>query len=333
MSTKSKLLKLLADNPGMSTNALAVAAGVSPAAAYYHLRGVTGLRSGREQRALDACGHEDWRKCTYCKQWDDPANLYCWGERQGYHRACHTAYIREYNAKKREQKQEQTTMSGSVSWKEYIEYLAEAYPQCFFVDGKQRRPLKKGIIADILKREKLDGTMLIEAIENYYMSSWGYLHQLIAGHARLDLDGNEVERSTIQEREEAGRRLAESKKQQYGKKTVGKSWESLKEMYDNGEATDCDMSKLKADVKKLNALQPQVLRIAKEEKPQEAKMNVVPIKNSPLVAPELQRVHELLSAANATLLGVSDKSTRAVVGPMLLALVTTELNRVIEELK
>jgi len=25
--------------------------------------------------ALDACGHTHWRKCKYCKQWDDPKNL------------------------------------------------------------------------------------------------------------------------------------------------------------------------------------------------------------------------------------------------------------------
>lgn len=26
--------------------------------------------------ALDACGHASWRKCRYCKQWDDPKNMY-----------------------------------------------------------------------------------------------------------------------------------------------------------------------------------------------------------------------------------------------------------------
>lgn len=29
----------------------------------------------RRQRALDSCGHADWRKCHICKQYDAPENL------------------------------------------------------------------------------------------------------------------------------------------------------------------------------------------------------------------------------------------------------------------
>jgi hypothetical protein len=29
----------------------------------------------RRQRALDACGHANWRKCAKCKSWDDPSRL------------------------------------------------------------------------------------------------------------------------------------------------------------------------------------------------------------------------------------------------------------------
>lgn len=29
-----------------------------------------------QQRALAECGHADWRKCGFCKQWDAPENLY-----------------------------------------------------------------------------------------------------------------------------------------------------------------------------------------------------------------------------------------------------------------
>lgn len=39
--------------------------------------------------ALDACGHADWRKCSFCKVWDDPANLKFVGKsRQVFHRLC-----------------------------------------------------------------------------------------------------------------------------------------------------------------------------------------------------------------------------------------------------
>jgi len=30
----------------------------------------------QRMRAIKACGHASWRKCQYCKQWDDPKNLY-----------------------------------------------------------------------------------------------------------------------------------------------------------------------------------------------------------------------------------------------------------------
>jgi hypothetical protein len=46
----------------------------------------------RRKRALEACGNPDWRKCAYCKHWDDPANMVIrqgpiYGG-QGYHKRC-----------------------------------------------------------------------------------------------------------------------------------------------------------------------------------------------------------------------------------------------------
>lgn len=41
---------------------------ICPDAAYHQLL-------HRRQRALDACGHADWRKCHICKQYDAPENL------------------------------------------------------------------------------------------------------------------------------------------------------------------------------------------------------------------------------------------------------------------
>lgn len=47
-------------------------------------------------RALYASGHASWRKCQFCKQWDDPVNLFLNARhRHSYHRACNAAYIRE----------------------------------------------------------------------------------------------------------------------------------------------------------------------------------------------------------------------------------------------
>lgn len=42
-------------------------------------------------RALDACGNANWRKCAYCKTYDDPSDMYV---RYGgaYHRQCFNVY-------------------------------------------------------------------------------------------------------------------------------------------------------------------------------------------------------------------------------------------------
>lgn len=54
----------------------------------------------KRQRALDACGHTDWRKCRYCGQWDDVKNLSIYGP-YASHNVCankHQAELR-YKAK------------------------------------------------------------------------------------------------------------------------------------------------------------------------------------------------------------------------------------------
>lgn len=43
----------------------------------------------QRMRAFAACGHAGWRKCTYCKVYDDPANLHI-GSSTPRHTACHT---------------------------------------------------------------------------------------------------------------------------------------------------------------------------------------------------------------------------------------------------
>ncbi len=53
-------------------------------------------------RALSESGNADYRKCCYCKRYDDPA---CMRQRKGkeafYHQACHAAYYRVFQANKR----------------------------------------------------------------------------------------------------------------------------------------------------------------------------------------------------------------------------------------
>lgn len=44
-------------------------------------------------RALRACGHANWRKCKYCKQYDNSENLYI-GNGTVYHRECRNKYLK-----------------------------------------------------------------------------------------------------------------------------------------------------------------------------------------------------------------------------------------------
>ncbi len=48
-------------------------------------------------KALKACGHADWKKCQFCKQYDAPSNLYYKPRGSCRHRSCHALY--EYNRK------------------------------------------------------------------------------------------------------------------------------------------------------------------------------------------------------------------------------------------
>lgn len=46
--------------------------------------------------ALRACGNVNWRKCNYCKKYDDPSNLVI-TKRSIHHRACRLEYTRKYS--------------------------------------------------------------------------------------------------------------------------------------------------------------------------------------------------------------------------------------------
>jgi hypothetical protein len=47
----------------------------------------------QRQRAYLACGNVHWRKCKFCKEYDDPSNLSKWeGSTSSHHRTCHAKY-------------------------------------------------------------------------------------------------------------------------------------------------------------------------------------------------------------------------------------------------
>ncbi len=54
----------------------------------------------RRENALKACGHANWRKCNFCKDYDDPKNLYFAPQPKGY--ICHRLCRKEYQQKRNE---------------------------------------------------------------------------------------------------------------------------------------------------------------------------------------------------------------------------------------
>jgi sRNA-binding protein len=84
--------------------------------------------------------------------------------------------------------------------------LAERYPKCFFENPRQRRPLKKGIINDLIKDGAPIAPELITAIVDWYKLHLGYQKKILAGEKRINLDGDEAGIVT-----EAEQRAAEKK--------------------------------------------------------------------------------------------------------------------------
>lgn len=62
---------------------------ICPNHAYHHLLHV-------RQRALDACGRADFRKCNYCGEYDDPGGMFAHPTRQSsfWHVECRNEYRR-----------------------------------------------------------------------------------------------------------------------------------------------------------------------------------------------------------------------------------------------
>lgn len=52
-------------------------------------------------RALDACGHANWRRCTLCQKYDDPEVMYCRRGKQAWHPDCRNDYRRRAYAEGR----------------------------------------------------------------------------------------------------------------------------------------------------------------------------------------------------------------------------------------
>jgi len=55
----------------------------------------------RRLRALEACGHADWRWCWICKKYDSPSNVHLKGNGTYQHTECWNSYKRTLNLRKK----------------------------------------------------------------------------------------------------------------------------------------------------------------------------------------------------------------------------------------
>ena len=70
-----------------------------------------------------------------------------------------------------------------------LNVLIERYPLCFFGLEDMRKPIKRGILHDLLATGVLPASDLAQVLR-YYCGNAGYLRVSIAGASRIDLEGN-----------------------------------------------------------------------------------------------------------------------------------------------
>jgi sRNA-binding protein len=89
-----------------------------------------------------------------------------------------------------------------------IELLARRFPLAFFVNGERRRPLKIGIIRDLVDADiGIPGTQIRQALAAY-TNSPGYLRACREGEDRIALDGRPTGNVTTEEAQHSRSKLA-----------------------------------------------------------------------------------------------------------------------------
>jgi sRNA-binding protein len=101
-------------------------------------------------------------------------------------------------------------MSNKSDPRIIIGILAEKFPLAFFLNGSRRRPLKIGILDDLIIAEpKISRTRLRSALRDY-TSSPGYLLACREGAARVDLSGQPAGTVSEEEAQHAWRRAGKN---------------------------------------------------------------------------------------------------------------------------
>jgi sRNA-binding protein len=95
---------------------------------------------------------------------------------------------------------------------EVIGVLAQLYPKAFFIDPRQRLPLKKNIVADLAAAADRELAFYdVGAAVDWYCGHIGYDYALHAGRERVDLHGTVVGKVSEQETLAAQQRAAQKR--------------------------------------------------------------------------------------------------------------------------
>jgi sRNA-binding protein len=93
----------------------------------------------------------------------------------------------------------------------FLRHLADQYPKCFFLEPALRRPLSKNILSDLDRARALDPEKCRQAVE-YYENHFNYQRAILTGAERVGLHGERAGTCTLQEQENARKRVLERKK-------------------------------------------------------------------------------------------------------------------------
>jgi sRNA-binding protein len=94
-----------------------------------------------------------------------------------------------------------------------IRMLVDKYPQTFFQEPRQRRPLKKDIVIDLQDDGFAVAPGPLKKAVDWYQSHFGYHYSLQAGSPRIDLNGKAVAKVTSQEAMKAKDFIAERQRE------------------------------------------------------------------------------------------------------------------------
>jgi sRNA-binding protein len=130
---------------------------------------------------------------------------------------------------------------------EVIGVLAQLYPKAFFIDPRQRLPLKKNIVADLgAAADKELAFYNVGPAVDWYGNHIGYDYALQAGRERVDLHGTVVGKVSEQEGLEAQQRITQKREVIASRRPRPNPHATLVELHNRREIPDDQFRKVEA---------------------------------------------------------------------------------------